>query len=324
MIHYSFEKFFSSYKENLFLLYKKEPGLESFLEDLESSFKWTTSNMMLKLIEAKDGSAILMSKKKNSSEAYFGYTTFNSYDNDSDLWREIIQICKRMNIKRLRGPIQGTTFFPYRFISKSDGSPFFKGEYFSNEKDHQFMKIHNPKNILTYSSGYRTNFDNIMKISKPYFVKHKNMGLIIKHWKSIDRYMLTELFRIVEVIFGSNWGYNKISKEYFFNLFSSKSNINPKMFLHTIHMNQKLIGFCNYIENDVNTLTFKTIGILPEYQKMGIANAVVYKMHADAIDSKYNKIIYALVKDDNRVKNMPNPDVTLFRSYASYEFDICY
>ena len=32
--------------------------------------------------------------------------------------------------------------------------------------------------------------------------------------------------------------------------------------------------------------------------------------------------IYALVKDDNRVKNMPNPDVTLFRSYASYEFDV--
>ena len=94
------------------------------------------------------------------------------------------------------------------------------------------------------------------------------------------------------------------------------------MFLHTIHLNQKLIGFCNYIENDVNTLIFKTIGILPDYQKMGIANAVVYKMHADAIDSKYTKIIYALVKDDNRVKNMPNPDVKLFRSYASYEFDV--
>ena len=41
------------------------------------------------------------------------------------------------------------------------------------------------------------------------------------------------------------------------------------MFLHTIHLDSKLIGFCNYIENDVNTLIFKTIGILPNYQKMG-------------------------------------------------------
>ena len=39
-------------------------------------------------------------------------------------------------------------------------------------------------------------------------------------------------------------------------------------------------------------------------------------------DSKYNKMIYALVMDDNRVKNMPAPDVTTFRSYASYEFDL--
>ena len=126
MIPDHLEKFFTSYKENLRLNHYEEPHLEFFLEDLESSFRWTNSNMLVKLIEGKDGSAILMSKKKNSSEAYFGYTTFNSYDNDSDLWREIIQICKRMNIKRLRGPIHGTTFFPYRFISKSDGSPFFK------------------------------------------------------------------------------------------------------------------------------------------------------------------------------------------------------
>ena len=94
------------------------------------------------------------------------------------------------------------------------------------------------------------------------------------------------------------------------------------MLLHTVHMNQNLIGFCSYTENDENTLICKTIGILPEYQRMGIAPAVVYKMHADAIDSKYNKMIYALVMDDNRVKNMPAPDVTTFRSYASYEFDL--
>ena len=322
MIPNHLKKFFTSYKENLSLEHKKEPHLEYFLRDLESSFRWTNFNMLVKVIECKDGSSVLISNGKNSSEAYFGYTTFYNYTNDSDLWRKVIHTCKKMNIERLKGPIQGTTFFPYRFISKSDGSCFFKGEFFSTLKDHQFMKVLNPKNIMTYSSGYRTNFNNVMEISKPYYDKHKNMGLVIKHWKSIDRYMLNELFKVIEEIFSQNWGYNKISKEYFFNLFSFKNNIRPKMFLHTIHLNKKLIGFCNYIENDINTLIFKTIGILPDYQKMGIANAVVYKMHADATDSKYDKIIYALVKDDNRVKNMPNPDVTLFRSYASYEFDI--
>ena len=87
----------------------------------------------------------------------------------------------------------------------------------------------------------------------------------------IDQYSdeLNELFKVIEEIFAQNWGYNKISKEYFFNLFFIKNNVKPKMFLHTVHLNQKLIGFCSYIENDVNTLIFKTIGILPDYQKMG-------------------------------------------------------
>ena len=172
-----------------------------------------------------------------------GIRPFTIIQNDSDFWKKIIYTCKKMNIKRLKGPIQGTTFFPYRFISKSDGSSFFKGEFFSTLKDHQFMKVLNPKNIITYSSGFRTNFNNVMEISKPYYDKHKNMGLVIKHWKSIDRYMSNELFKVIEEIFAQNWGYNKISKEYFFNLFSFKNNVRPKMFLHTIHLNQKLIGF---------------------------------------------------------------------------------
>ena len=69
-----------------------------------------------------------------------------------------------------------------------------------------------------------------MEISKPYYDKHKNMGLVIKHWKSIDKNISGELFKVIEKIFAHNWGYNKISKEYFFNLFSLKNNVRPKMF----------------------------------------------------------------------------------------------
>ena len=76
MIPNRLEKFFTSYKENLNLEHKKEPHLEHFLRDLESSFRWTNFNMLVKVIECKDGSAVLISDGKNSSEAYFGFTTF--------------------------------------------------------------------------------------------------------------------------------------------------------------------------------------------------------------------------------------------------------
>ena len=53
-----------------------------------------------------------------------------------------------------------------------------------------------------------------------------------------------------------------------------------------------------------------------------VKRKVVFSKNPGTSQSKYKKIIYALVKDDNRVKNMPNPDVKLFRSYASYEFNV--
>ena len=98
MIPNHLKEFFTSYQKNLILKHKKEPHLEHFLKDLESSFRWTSFNMLIKVIECKDGSAILMFDGENSSDAYFGYTTFYNYTNDSDLWKKIIHTCKKMNI----------------------------------------------------------------------------------------------------------------------------------------------------------------------------------------------------------------------------------
>tara|TARA_A100001015_G_C14707223_1_gene600628 strand:- start:258 stop:539 length:282 start_codon:yes stop_codon:yes gene_type:complete len=89
---------------------------------------------------------------------------------------------------------------------------------------------------------------------------------------------------------------------------------------HTIYKSKRLIGFARCIEENGETLIFKTVGLIPEYQKLGLGNAITYKVHVDAVKYEYKKIIYALIRSESRVNNMPDPDITRFRTYSSYEF----
>jgi N-acetylglutamate synthase-like GNAT family acetyltransferase len=66
----------------------------------------------------------------------------------------------------------------------------------------------------------------------------------------------------------------------------------------------------------------KTIAVLPTMQQMGIGNALVFKVHTDAIHSGIEKIIYALIRKDNQVKHFPTDHITIFREYCTYLFDV--
>jgi len=75
------------------------------------------------------------------------------------------------------------------------------------------------------------------------------------------------------------------------------------------------------VENK-QTLILKTICILPEYQGLGLGNALAYKIHLDAQKEGFKKVIYALIREDNKVKNFPKDDTLIFRRYAAFEFKI--
>ena len=92
--------------------------------------------------------------------------------------------------------------------------------------------------------------------------------------------------------------------------------------MHKVMFGDKLIGFSRYLEESDDVITFKTAAILPKYQKMGIGIAIAYKGHEDAIKLGYEKAIYALVRFNNRVDRMPQPDLTYFREYSSYDFNL--
>ena len=309
---------FTDYNKTKF---SNELNLEKFITSLQNSYRWVQENMTCFLIEDNDEHALIMMENENNSWAYFGYLKLKT-ETSTKIWAKVVSFCKSKQIKKLLGPVQGSTYFPYQCINKTDGRGFFQGEYFSDLIDAKILNNLKPSKIIDYRSAIRENYNKLMAISKPYYDGLFQKGLRVELATELNETDLKEVYKIVRAVFSKNWGYQDIGYPLFKQLFSIKDSNASKMSLHKIIYQDKLIGFSRYTEESSDTIIFKTIGILPEYQKMGIGNAVVYQMHADALDFNYNKSIYGLVRTSNRVKNMPQPDVFEFRTYQAFEFEL--
>ena len=77
-----------------------------------------------------------------------------------------------------------------------------------------------------------------------------------------------------------------------------------------------------YFRREQSTLTLKTICVLPVYRGLGLGNALAYKIHLDAKNNGFKKIIYALIREGNSINNFPKEGTVIFRRYAAFEYKI--
>jgi len=68
----------------------------------------------------------------------------------------------------------------------------------------------------------------------------------------------------------------------------------------------------------------KTLAVNPAYQRQGVGSALVHSLHVDALKDKKREVSYALIRDINNIQHFPHQDATVFRRYASFEFNIAH
>ena len=316
------DEYLTKYVNHISKTFSNQNNLNQFINQIKFSYDWTISNMLCFSIEIENEQAIIMKKNNSDQEGYFGFLKIENSIENSLLWSKIVEVASKFNIKKLKGPIQGSTYFPYRFISFSNGMDFFKGEFFSMPSENDYILSLKPDNIIKYKSAIREDFNEILKITKPVYNKLVEKGLRIEFVNNPDLDFYKEIYKITNIIFSENWGYENLSFEEFLKFANSSQSIQSKLSLHKVMFKDKLVGFSRYVEESDDIITFKTAAILPEYQKMGLGIAIAYKGHEDAIDLGYKKAIYALVRFNNRVDRMPQPDLINFREYSSYEFNL--
>ncbi|MBK8487082.1 MAG: GNAT family N-acetyltransferase [Bacteroidetes bacterium] len=266
---------------------------------------------------------------QNSQEIFFGFFENSGTENAiTQFFESLIKSCKKEGYIKLKGPVNGSTFLPYRFISESiNNEPGFTGELIQRLDYHKAVMSCNPTQIIEYKSGLRTYFDNLIKISKPYLDKYVLKELDITTYTNIPIQTARNMYDASEKIFQNNWGYEPINFDVFCKRFFSHYNQNECK-LHqgntviNITIENNFVGFAYFQTNYDNALIVKTLALDPAFQKHGLGNACVAWIHLWAKENQINKCIYSFIQLDNRVKNMPHDDAVIFRYYAVYEFNL--
>lgn len=309
--------------------YGKEKNFNLFLGDYIKSYNFCINNENIEFIPILISSnknvsahiALIIDRRLPKGTAFFGFmevlddvSVFNA------LWKKLIEVAKENNVSVLKGPVNGSIWHLYRCIRKTDGSDFFKTELMSNTYYYDFINSQKPNTSIEYYSAYREKFSNILPKIETTDKKLTSLGFSITEMKQIDLLQLVQIAKLSTNVFSSSWGYTELTKNEFLNLYSSdkiEDNLNK---LYLLYKDKEVIGYCSTIKEDGNTLICKTICIIPEYQGLGLGNALAYKVHIDAIKDGYKKIIYALIREDNKVKNFPKMDTVVFRRYSAFEF----
>lgn len=221
----------------------------------------------------------------------------------------------------LYGPINGSTFLPYKFISMTNGGPIFPGEWESAPSVANFFNACRPKKVVKYRSAYRTHFDGVIEVSEPFVQDWYDQGFSLEHIELGSSGTADALLNLIDAIFSGNWGYESMTKVQFQNWLqhiTAGSNNTP--LFYWVQIKDQKVGFAYLSELPDATIIFKTIGILREFQAKGLGNAIAGQLHKVAKSRNAQKCIYALVQVDNRVNRMPDPDISIMREYETYIF----
>lgn len=237
------------------------------------------------------------------------------------LWEELVGMARGLGIPKLHGPINGTIWHPYRVISRDTNNEPFPSELLSQAHYFELLRGANPSRRVEYISAYRTNLDLIVEHTARGAEVAARNGFTIDLVHQIDMDLLRVLHSLSLEIFSASWSYTPLSFTDFTKLYNSDRIKDYVGSLYVAREGDRIIGYAMNIERE-HTLVMKTIGVLPQYQQLGIANGLVHRVHADARGKGVERVVYALVNRTNNIKYFPQDEIFVIREYEAYEYQI--
>lgn len=312
--------------------YGRYKHFEYFMNDLERSrlFCCENDNTSTQSFAGYNGDklithvSLIKDKRLNRSEAFFGFIEFpDDAESFNLLWDSLVNEARSQGISILKGPVNGSVWHQYRCITKSDGADPFTTEPIC--EPYYFTRLVSKKPLaeIQYYSAYREPFDIVLRlIDRKALEKMSDLGFAMNEIKEITPELLQIIAKVSRSVFSQNWGYTELNEKEFIQLYSLNKMSAHLNSLYALYRGSEMIGFCSTSEEDKKTLILKTICILPKYQGLGLGNALAYKIHQDAKKRGYTRMIYALMREGNSIKNFPKEEAVIFRHYAAFEFQI--
>ena len=329
--------FHSNSDLNVFLktLYASNENFDFFLKEYEKAYDFCVTSNHIKFYPVaflNDEKliahvALIVDDRLPRNEAFFGF--FEIVDDITVfevVWRELLALARKNNIKTLKGPVNGSIWHQYRCIKEGAQVPAFKTEPMTPLYYYDFLSQIGPESEITYSSGMRESYEDILELLKTHKddieQKLNTEGFKITVTKETTPETLHAIAGLSASVFDEkSWGYTKLEDAEFSKLYDI-SKINDHIYkLFLLYHNDVLVGYCSTMREGAS-LICKTICITPQFQGVGLGNALALKIHQEAEKDGMEKIMYVLVRDGNQVHNYPTEGIEVFRRYAVFDYKI--
>lgn len=235
--------------------------------------------------------------------AYFGlfdfdYKSPNTKKILGEFKRFITDWCHEQGASKIYGPINFSTWLPYRLLSSVDGGPMFS---FEPDRPIEYCKLLKVEGLSTNqlfsSKGYQE-LDNIIDLSKSDYEKAVGLGFSFEFFpKELGLEDIKDLHRLSLKIFDDNYLATPIDFETFRTLYvaqAKKEDYTLSLFIKSA-TGERIGYFINFIEHDYCVV--KTIGIDKSYRGSGLSNGSMYLSLKKAADRGVHKMVAAMVKE---------------------------
>ncbi|BBM45089.1 hypothetical protein JMUB4039_1161 [Leptotrichia trevisanii] len=238
--------------------------------------------------------------------------------NETEIFNQIFENLKKDCIETIIGPLNGTTWNTYRYVTDRGNHPPFLLEPFNKDYYVKLFEKIGFKPLTYYISTIMENMNpvqrgnlskKIEKLRKFDFYK----DITVKSAENEDLLVvLNKVYNLTIEAFKNNFLYSELDREIFLKMYMSYEDKIVKKFFKMLYLKDELIGYVfgipDYAElqykEKIETMILKTIAISPKYNGKGMGYILIDELVKEAEHSGYKNVIYALMHEKNISKNI--------------------
>jgi hypothetical protein len=249
------------------------------------------------------------------------FEAVDSIQYSNALFRDGISWLRSNGCKKIIGPIDGDTWHSYRLnLGPYEKSPFILEPY--NPAYYEALwKDAGFRTIEEYSSKFVPDINRVKDSYSDSFQDFIKDGytfrpLELKNFKK----EIEILYTLTVSIFNQNKFYSEISLDEYVALYEKLSTIIKEDDIQfVLASNKKEVGFL-FTLSQLNVLNLKTMGVLGEYRKKGMAKALIYQAYDIASNKGICSANMCLMHKDNPSQKLDASTGVTFRNYALFEY----
>ena len=244
---------------------------------------------------------------------------YEKYRKDEEqLFNKVFEELKKEGIETIIGPLNGTTWNTYRYVTEKGSRKQFLLEPWNEDYSVSLFEKLDFKHLAGYISTVMEGMNSDGR---------KNLNKKIEKLKKFDYYkdirvesaenkdLLTVLNKVYDLTveaFKNNFLYSELEREIFLKMYLSYEDKIIKKFFKMLYFKDELIGYVfgipDYTElgykGKIDTIILKTIAVSPEYNGKGMGYILINSLVEEAEKEEYENVIYALMHESNVSKNI--------------------